>query len=121
MSSPQLLKTSNHDYNKPEEGYKNWADEINTNWDDLDVDVLLKGKLADRPSAGTKGRHYLATDKRKYYYDDGSNWILQLSETNKNIVENGDKVTIENNRSMTIAGKYTVNGELEVNGRLSVV
>lgn len=121
MSSPQLNKTDNHDYNKPEAGYKNWADEINNNWDDLDVDVLLRGTLSNRPSAGTKGRAYLATDKRKLYHDNGTEWILQTSETVKNIVESGDKVTIENNRTMTIAGEYKVNGELEINGRLGVL
>ncbi|RKX60794.1 MAG: hypothetical protein DRP29_01970 [Thermodesulfobacteriota bacterium] len=37
------------------------------------------GTLADRPTAGKKGRLYFATDTNELYYDDGSSWTRATS------------------------------------------
>lgn len=37
--------------------------------------TFLKGTLSARPSAGTAGRRYVATDTKQYFYDDGTSWV----------------------------------------------
>jgi len=37
--------------------------------------ISMQGSLAERPTAGSAGRTYYATDNSHYYFDNGSSWV----------------------------------------------
>lgn len=67
--------TTNHDYNTPTEGTRNWDVPLNENFESLDTDVEIRDADANRseydPKAGAK---YLATDTGDVYLGDGGSW-----------------------------------------------
>lgn len=67
--------TSYHSWSIPETGDTDYASTLDTFWtSDLDTEVIEKDTKANRPSAGTSGRWFLATDEPAIYYDDGGSW-----------------------------------------------
>jgi len=45
------------------------------------VTALLEGADSDKPSPGTAGQYYYATDTRTLYRDDGASWVRQIADT----------------------------------------
>jgi hypothetical protein len=46
--------------------------------------IYLQGNFSARPSAGTLGRMYYASDTQEMYYDDGTRWN-QISSVSNSI------------------------------------
>lgn len=71
--------TTNHGWPAPEveDPGSEYVAAFDTLIDALDVEVILKGPLGDRPAAGNDGRWYLSTDDddRYLYYDTGDDWV----------------------------------------------
>jgi len=67
--------TENNNYNTPPQGTRNWDDEINANFEDLDTDVEIRdveGNLGEyTPKDGAK---FMATDTENVFVGDGSSW-----------------------------------------------
>jgi len=76
MAINKYVLTDYHEFRKPEFGAKEYHDYITANIDEFDARIVKKGTTADRPTAGTENRWYLATDEPAIYYDDGSAWQL---------------------------------------------
>lgn len=82
-----VTSTSYHAYQKPtpNEDDDQWGSILNDTIDDLDVDVVEKGPIANRPSAGTQDRWYVATDASPFpelSYDSGTQWQgMQVENT----------------------------------------
>ncbi len=71
------MPTDNQDYNVPTEGEADWHIPINENFKDLDTDVLLRDVESNIENYTPKtGAAFLATDTRKMFVGDGSNWNL---------------------------------------------
>lgn len=68
--------TTHHGWDRPEvdEDEDKWGDFLNNTLDDLDVEVIQKETLANRPAAGTADRWFLATDTKTLFYDTGTAW-----------------------------------------------
>lgn len=68
--------TPNHFLETPSTGeYEDeWGKILNSNFEEVDLKMIIRGPLADRPPAGTEGRLFLATDEGNVYYDTGSSW-----------------------------------------------
>jgi len=67
--------THNHEYNIPERGSTDWAEDINGNFDQLDAEVELRGPDERRSEYEPKpGAKYLATDTESVYIGDGQSW-----------------------------------------------
>lgn len=47
----------------------------------LAVGSIMVGVAADRPTAGTKGRLYFASDTKVVSYDNGSSWAQVASDS----------------------------------------
>jgi hypothetical protein len=67
----------NHNYNTPSEGTTDWHIPLNENFNQLDVDVEIRGPEENKgdydPIAGAK---YEATDSGAVYYGNGDTWVL---------------------------------------------
>jgi hypothetical protein len=72
--------TRNHEYNTPTRGRQDWGALLNDNFERLDTDVEIRDTDANRgdyePKAGAK---YLATDTKRVYLGDGTDWQLFAS------------------------------------------
>ena len=72
-----MTNTPNHNYSTPSEGTTNWHIPLNENFEQLDIDVEIRGleeQMGEyEPKAGTK---YEATDSGAVYYGNGDTWIL---------------------------------------------
>ena len=72
-----MTQTPNHNYNTPSEGTANWHLPLNENFEQIDLDIEIRGKEADtvdyEPKVGAK---YEATDTGAIYYGDGETWVL---------------------------------------------
>jgi len=81
-----VIPTENHGYKKQEKGDDDWHIALNDTLDILDVDVVLRDTLANRPAAGTSGRIFIATDTNELYHDDGTSWnkLLSLNHSDLN-------------------------------------
>lgn len=69
--------TNNHNYNTPEEGTTNWHIPLNENFEQLSIDVEIRGSEAEKgeyePKAGAK---YEAIDSGAVYHGEGESWVL---------------------------------------------
>jgi hypothetical protein len=67
--------TPNHEYHTPKRGTSDWHIPLNDNFDQLDQDVEIRDseeRLQDySPTSGSK---FLATDSRKLFVGDGTEW-----------------------------------------------
>lgn len=72
-----MTNTPNHNYNTPVEGTTDWHIPLNENFEQLDVDVTIRGPEDDRvnydPEVGSK---YEATDSGAVFYGNGDSWVL---------------------------------------------
>ena len=67
--------TTNHGYNEPERGATNWDVPLNENFERLDTAVEIRDTESNRDSYEPKqGAKFLATDSKKAYLGDGSQW-----------------------------------------------
>lgn len=68
--------TQHHQFPVPEPSDPDYAETFDELIDEIDVEVLLKGTIDNRPLAGVEGRWYLSTDEDPpaLYYDDGAQW-----------------------------------------------
>lgn len=77
IPSKPMVNTPNHNYNTPEEGTTDWHIPINENFEQLDIDVEIRGPEAEKgtyePTVGSK---YEATDSGAVYYGNGNSWVL---------------------------------------------
>lgn len=78
-------QTNNHNWTYPTPHSESdvdddqWATILNTLIEeDLDEETILKGPLADRPSAGVDDRWFLATDRNppSIYLDRNGAWVI---------------------------------------------
>lgn len=68
-------KTEYHEWDKPDLPSPSVAIELDNLFDQIDSDAWGRGTLSERPTAGTSGRLYLATDTKEHFYDDGTSWV----------------------------------------------
>ena len=72
-----MTKTPNHNYNTPSEGKSDWHIPLNQNFEQLDIDVEIRGPEGEKGDHDPKiGSKYEATDSGAVYHGDGSQWIL---------------------------------------------
>jgi len=70
------------------------------------------GTLADRPSAGKKGRLYFTTDTKELYYDNGSSWVRVVSgETGLYDADRDTYIEVEKSADEDIIRGYVANTE----------
>lgn len=99
-----------------------WGDILNTLFEDeLDEAVILKDTKANRPSAGTADRWFLATDESPpgLYLDDGAQWVT---------IWDGDADTLDGyegsafgalSEAETVTGSWTFSPGLTTGGDLA--
>jgi hypothetical protein len=81
--------TPNHNYNTPSEGTSDWHIPLNQNFEQLDIDVEIRGPEAEKGNHDPKvGAKYEATDSGAVYYGDGNSWILANRTVNELRSEN---------------------------------
>lgn len=72
-----MVNTFNHNYNAPDAGTSDWHIPLNENFEQLDVDVEIRGSEADKGDYEPKeGAKYEATDSGAVYYGNGTSWVL---------------------------------------------
>lgn len=71
-----VRKTQHHQWETPQSGDPDYHDTFDTLIDQIDLDVLLRGTIGNRPAPGIDGRWYLSTDETPptLYYDTGERW-----------------------------------------------
>lgn len=88
------MTTPNHNLNVPATGeYEDaWGPIVNDNFEVIDERMVLRDTIANRPSAGTSGRLFLAEDEEVVYLDDGSSWdaVLGRDLAGDDLVDDGD-------------------------------
>lgn len=72
-----VRKTEHHQFDVPEPADDDYDETFDSLIDDIDVEVLLKGTIGNRPQPGLEGRWYLSTDESPptIYYDTGTEWV----------------------------------------------
>jgi len=87
-------------------------------WCDVSENILQVlscvkfGTIADRPSAGKKGRLYFTTDTKELFYDDGSNWVRVVSgETGLYDADRDTYIEVEKSADEDIIRGYVANTE----------
>jgi hypothetical protein len=72
-----MTNTPNHNYNIPAQGEENWHVPLNNNFNQLDIDVEIRGKENEKSNyEADLGTKYEATDTGAVYYGDGDTWVL---------------------------------------------
>lgn len=71
-----VQQTDYHGWDLPEvnQDEDKWGDYIRNTFQANDEETVKKDTFANRPSAGSEGRWFLATDRMTLYYDTGSQW-----------------------------------------------
>jgi len=70
-------KTTSHRYSTPSEGTADWHIPLNQNFEQLDLDVEIRGLESEKKYYEAKvGAKFEATDSGGIYYGNGDNWIL---------------------------------------------
>lgn len=84
LSTHSMVDTPNHNYNIPSEGTTDWHIPLNENFEQLDIDVEIRGPESNKgnhePTIGSK---YEATDSGAIYYGNGDVWILADRRVNQ--------------------------------------
>lgn len=89
-----MVNTPNHKYNAPDAGTSDWHIPLNKNFEQLDVDVEIRGSEADKGQYEPKeGAKYEATDSGAVYYGNGDTWVLADRKVGK--LESESSVTGE--------------------------
>lgn len=71
----RISMTKNHNYNTPKQGSSDWHHPLNRNFEEIDTDVEIRDKEANRSDYAPKdGAKFIATDTRNVFLGDGSNW-----------------------------------------------
>ena len=72
-----MTDTPNHKYNMPSVGTSDWHIPLNENFEQLDIDVEIRGKEKNKGEFEPKqGAKFEATDSGAVYLGDGDSWIL---------------------------------------------
>lgn len=98
-----VRRTQHHQYQVPEGSDPNYPEVFNSFIDELDVDVLLRGTIGNRPTPGVTGRWYLSTDENPptIYFDTGDQWVSPA------MYGDPPETLAHRNRNETITGQYT--------------
>ena len=87
-------------------------------WCDVSENILQVlscvkfGALADRPTAGKKGRLYFTTDTKELFYDNGSDWVRVVSgETGLYDADRDTYIEVEKSADEDIIRGYVANTE----------
>ena len=72
-----MTETPNHGYNRPPRGAKNWDEDLNQNFTDIDEDMPIRDTEGNKGNYDpVSGRKYEATDSGAVYYGNGDSWVL---------------------------------------------
>lgn len=103
-----VRNTTNHGWPVQEDGDEDYELTFDKLVNQIDEEVIIKDTLSNRPSAGTAGRWFLATDGPTLYHDDGTTWTIiggrnvQFSE-----IQNVGTIAFDtSNQDMTIVDQF---------------
>lgn len=99
-----------------------WGEQLNSFFRNLDEQVIRRGSLNERPSAGTKGRLYYVPDSSQLFVDTGSTWRrtgaqVEVRDSGSRVMSTPDVIDFGQDLSVTNPSSGVV--EIDSDGGVS--